>query len=104
MRHPPDIPEKFESDYGTIGRPLCTKVAQLRQGISSLKPNVLTFRTTALTPTTPTTPTSNPLFIATAGLLPTTPSSPAVSVPTPMVFTTGGLTTTQSPVPGSTSK
>jgi hypothetical protein len=88
MRHPPDIPEKYESDYGNIGHILCTKVAQLRQGINALKPTLLTLKTptnipkltNTSTPNTPTTPvaTKTPLLIVSTGAVPTTPTSPAV--------------------------
>ncbi|KAK3754013.1 hypothetical protein QZH41_020291, partial [Actinostola sp. cb2023] len=106
MRHPPDIPEKFEADYGSIGRVLCTKVAQLRLGISALKPNVLTLKTTPLTPTTPTTPgsTNPPFLIVTTGILPTTPTSPAVTIATPVTMTTAGVTIVKPSTPGSVTK
>lgn len=113
MRHPPDIPEKYESDYGNIGRLLCTKVAQLRQGlsagISALKPNILTLKTPVnlpkpsniTTPTTPTTPVQGPktpLLIVSS--VPTTPTSPAMktfTVPSSVVVSVPTISGIQSP-------
>ena len=98
-RAPPDIPEKYEADFGIIGRLLCTRVSQMRQ---SSKPKTLTLTPLAMKPvpslkpagSTPTTPTTPMAFKpGTPGLTspflvthtkPSTPTSPVVVASGPM--------------------
>lgn len=95
-RHPPDSPEQYEKDFGAIGQVLCTKVAQMRQTISTMKkPATLKVGTVSsvltpgvASPTTPTTPGISPLKVVT----PTTPGTFAAppKISTPTTPTTGG--------------
>ncbi|EDO45275.1 predicted protein [Nematostella vectensis] len=89
IRHAPDAQDKYEAEYGSLGRLLCTKVLQLRQGVN--KPNVLTIKASSVsTPTTPTTPgtlKATPVLIVTKPMTPTT-------TPTRPVTLTGSTTPT----------
>ncbi|XP_074633099.1 transcription initiation factor TFIID subunit 6-like [Acropora palmata] len=95
-RHPPDSPEQYEKDFGAIGQVLCTKVAQMRQTISTMKkPATLKVGTVSsvltpgvASPTTPTTPGISPVKVVT----PTTPGTFAAppKISTPTTPTTGG--------------
>lgn len=127
-RHPPDLADQYEKEFGSIGPLLCTKVSQLRQNMSAMKkPSTLTVRTVTgvlttgiTTPTTPSTPGASPVKLLTPtsggtftislqpGLkvgLPTTPRDSNPTTPTSVGTVTlpgllpTGLTSTGIPKP-----
>lgn len=84
-RHPPDLPDQYDKEFGSMGLLLCTKVSQMRQTMSAMKkPSTLTVRTVTgvlttgiTTPTTPSTPGASPVKV----LTPTTPGGFTIALP-----------------------